>query len=192
MVARRIQGEPDRSDLLPSEVTRYWKCELCRTSRKKLPVASASFSGSAAARWAEKARGLACAGESEGRGHRPRTPSGANKVELKPCLGPPRGSWAAQAAGRKAFQRQHSAPALTESHMAEGAPAPCLASSCASSSAFSSSCTSVSSPSTAQMRREAVLLRVWAKEAANAACARGTSAVAKKRIWVKSRDPSWH
>ena len=71
MVAHHIQGEPDRSDLLPSEVTRYWKYEVCRTSwRKKLPVASASFSGSAAARWAEKARGLACVFESEGRGHR--------------------------------------------------------------------------------------------------------------------------
>ena len=43
----------------------HWKCKVCRTSsRKKLPVASASFPGSAAIWWAEKACVLACAGES--------------------------------------------------------------------------------------------------------------------------------
>ena len=83
-------------------------------------------------------------------------------------------------------------PVVTELHMAEKVPAPCLAPSCASSTTFSSSYSFVSTPSTAQMGRKALLLRVSAKEAATAPCASGASAVAKKQIWVKSRDPSWH
>ena len=180
-----------------------WRCSTCRTMAGKLfPFASERCPGSAAQKWAAKALQLAEKGQAEGKGHARMLSGdilwcrncgayacGSAKGLAKPCPGKDLGSWAEGGGRKQQLHRLLAGKHPKHCHQLPYAIAEyrsCDARDHVSCQATKSTPATPMPKTPAQVKFEAMLARVRAKEASS-----GKSAAVKRRLSLKTRDPSW-
>ena len=177
-----------------------WHCDVCRrTSATHSRLSSSICKGTPAERWTTLAVSQASS-ENAGEGGHRQMLSGSilwcsicgtyaknsYKGLARACPGPFHSSWAAGGGRRQQLQRllanrhpRSNAPLQAPSEVGWGSLTTHPNACCTTSSSSSPSTAS----SSAQAKRDQMLMRIRAKVKA--------STPAKKRIWVKTKDPSW-